>query len=166
MMAAKPGVGKSRWMIRGVLASLLAAMLSVVGCEIAHAETQDLNYMIDSSENQSYAAVIQQAEAMAGNSIARTFAENPSITEISEKVTVDRNGSLSPLLFIKVSRADWQNQPHVQTWAQYLGDASVLLGYRGGSGDSQSSMIASRPFSAPVVPSRAVNPNSEPNFYH
>jgi hypothetical protein len=171
MMAVKPRavIGKTGrcWMIQVILTSLLTAMFSAMGGAIVCAETQELNYVIDSSDNQNYAAVIEQAEAVAGNSIARAFAENPTMTEILVKVTGDRNGSLSPLLFVKVSRADWQNQPNVQTWAQYLGDASVLLGYRGGS---RSSTVASTPFPAPAVSSETVNQNSnqnsEPNFYN
>ncbi len=162
-MSIKPGRGKKagRW-IQLILAGLLTATFSAMGSGIAHA--QELNYVIDSSSDRSYAAVIERAEAMASNSITQAFAENPSITEIAVKVTGDRNGSLSPLLFIKVSRVDWQNRPNVQVWAQYLGDASVLLGYRGGT--SSTTIATSSSIYAPVVPSGAVNPNSEPNFYN
>ncbi|MBW4660573.1 MAG: hypothetical protein KME15_18025 [Drouetiella hepatica Uher 2000/2452] len=164
-MSVKSSGGKKAnpW-VQLILASLLTATLSAAGGEVARAESQALNYVIDSSDDQSYAAVIERAEAMAGNSIAQAFAGNPSITEVAVKVTGDRNGSLSPLLFVKVSRADWQNRPNVQAWAQYLGDASILLGYRGGT--SSSTIATSRPTDAPAVPSGTVNPNSEPNFYN
>ncbi|MBI4783223.1 MAG: hypothetical protein HY785_18155 [Oscillatoriophycideae cyanobacterium NC_groundwater_1537_Pr4_S-0.65um_50_18] len=148
--------------IRGVLASLLATTL-MTAAGSAHAETQELNYTIDSSENRSYATVMEQAEAIAANLITQALTSNSNITEVSVKVTGDRNGSLSPLLFVKVSRSDWQNQPNVQIWAQYFSDASVLLGYRSGS---QASAIASNPSYAPTIPSGSVNPNSEPNFYN
>ena len=161
-MNVKPdkGKGAGRW-IQLILAGLLTATFSAVGSGIAHA--QELNYVIDSSSDQSYTAVIERAEAMASSSIAQAFAENPRLTEIAVKVTGDRNGSLSPLLFIKVSRVDWQNRPNVQVWAQYLSDASVLLGYRSGA---SSTIATSRSTNAPTVPIGAVNPNSEPNFYN
>jgi hypothetical protein len=144
--------------------ALLAILMNFASSGLAEASTQEMTYVIDSSDNPSFAALMQQAEGITADSIRQAFAADLSVTEVSVKIAADRNGNLSPLLVIKVSRADWQTQPNVQAWAHYLGDASVLLGYRQGQGSG--SAIASSPSYTPAVSSGSFNSNSEPNFYN
>lgn len=152
------------WIMRGIWVAWLSALFGLATGEIARAEIQEIDYVIDSSDNSSFVAVVQQAEGIAEDSIGRTFTEDPNVTEVSVKVAADRNGNLSPLLVVRVSRSEWQTQPHVQAWAHYLGNASVLLGFTGLPSSGSTVSVSSSPFVS--FPSGPIDSNSEPNFYN
>lgn len=124
----------------------------------AVAEPQQASYVLDATDDASFPDLMARAQAMATDWITRTLAENPGATEVAISVGAERDGAISPLLTVKVSRTDWQRRPDVRAWAQYLPVSAILLGFQ----RLGSITVAVRP----AVPVRGpVNPNSEPNFY-
>lgn len=81
------------------------------------------------SQNQNFKTLIQQAEAIAKNTIEQSFAENLNLKEVSLTVVGEHNGTVVPLLSSNVSRLNWLRKPTIQAWSQYFTASEVLLGY-------------------------------------
>jgi hypothetical protein len=118
----------------GLLISNLIALSSP-----ALAETKSLSFTLSTQDNQTYKSLLEQAESLASQSIAQGFTASPSITEIVVTIIGERNGQEVPLLFTKVSRSQWQQQPQIKTWSQYFSNSAVLLGFWRTSGSQVAS---------------------------
>lgn len=121
----------------------------------AWAETRQLNYTLTPEANQSFNGLIQQAERLAEQSVKESFA-NPSTTAIELKILAEREGLTAPILYVRVTRADWQRQSNLRSAFTYLRGAEQLLGFRLPQN------------SQPLSPATAVSlasPQSEPNYY-
>ena len=96
---------------------------------LAIAETKSLNFQLASERNQTFQHLMQQAELLATNSITQEFTRQPKVTEVAVTVIGEHNGQEVPITFTKVSRLNWQTQPHIQVWTKYFTKASILLGF-------------------------------------
>ena len=94
------------------------------------AGTRQIDFTLRAESNQTFTALMQQAEVLAKSLIERGFAESPSITELSVNILGERNGQEVPLLFSRVSRSNWQKQPSIRQWTRYLGTSAELLGFK------------------------------------
>ena len=94
------------------------------------AGTRQIDFTLRAESNQTFTALMQQAEVLAKSLIERGFAESPSITELSVNILGERNGQEVPLLFSRVSRFNWQKQPSIRQWTRYLGTSAELLGFK------------------------------------
>ncbi len=90
---------------------------------------RQINVTLKTQENQTFNQLIQQAEVSAIALIEQEFATNFGITEVSVTILGDRQGQQVPLLFSKVSRSDWQQQPTIRQWTKYFATSAVLLGF-------------------------------------
>ncbi len=95
----------------------------------AFAETKILNISLKTDENRSFTNLIQQAELTATNLINQEFERKLKVTEVGIIVSGERNGQEVPLLSTKVSRANWQAEPKIQSWTNYFTKAAILLGF-------------------------------------
>ncbi len=134
----------------GLLLSSFFAPVSPV-----RAETRQLDYTLTPEANQSFNGLIQQAERLAEQSVKESFA-NPSTTAIELKVLAEREGLTAPILYVRVTRADWQRQSNLRSSFTYLRGADQLLGFRLPQN--------SQPPSLATAVSLA-SPQSEPNYY-
>lgn len=91
--------------------------------------TSLIDVTLKTQEGQTFNQLIQQAEIQAVSLIEQEFANNPRITEITVTILGDRQGQQAPLLFSKVSRTDWQQQPIIREWTKYFATSAVLLGF-------------------------------------
>ncbi|MEO1298506.1 MAG: hypothetical protein AAFW75_22555 [Cyanobacteria bacterium J06636_16] len=71
-------------------------------------------------ESASYESIQQQAERLTRQAIETTFAQNPSVANISLLVIVDRNGQTVPLFSMNVSRIGWQEDPDLDRWLNWV----------------------------------------------
>lgn len=126
---------------------------------IARAETRQVSYTLEASDDISFNQLVQRAEVAAIGLVANAFSTYPEATEVSVQIGADRYGKVSPIFSVAVSRADWQANPSVQAWARYLPAAAVLLGFRELGPRSVASVQASARSGNPR------NPDNEPNFY-
>jgi len=113
-----------------ILSSVLT--ITCLSYALATKTRHRLNRLIPFSSsccNQSFAEFIEQAESLAEESINRAFAENSQITAVSVKVVGERNGQEAQVISATVSRSNWQKQPKIQLWTQYLRNAGLLLGF-------------------------------------
>ncbi|WP_009632523.1 hypothetical protein [Synechocystis sp. PCC 7509] len=90
---------------------------------------RQIDVTLKTQENQTFNQLIQQAELEAMSLIEQEFATNSSITEIAVTILGDRQGQQVPLLFSRVSRTDWQQQPIIRQWTKYFATSAVLLGF-------------------------------------
>ncbi len=90
---------------------------------------RQIDFTLKTQEGQTFNQLIQQAEIQAISLIEQEFASNPSVAEIAVTVLGDRQGQQAPLLFSKVSRTDWQQQPIIRQWTKYFATSAVLLGF-------------------------------------
>jgi len=144
----------SRWLFVVIAASLS----SLAAVAPAGAESRQTNFTL-SVGNQTFAALMQQAETLAESLLKQAFSQNPSLTEVSVTITGEHNGQEVPLLSSRVSGKNWQKQPKIKFWTTYTSNSAILLGF-------------SRPrLSAPVIKQPAFNSvaasklDIEPNFY-
>jgi hypothetical protein len=93
------------------------------------AEELQLDYTLSSQGSRSYEVLVQQAEQMADRSVRQSFSD-AAVTQVSLRILGEHNGSEVPVLYVTVSRADWEANPVIQTQARYFGRPSaVLLGF-------------------------------------
>ncbi|PSB33483.1 hypothetical protein [Chlorogloea sp. CCALA 695] len=95
----------------------------------AFAETKFINISLKTGANQSFNNLMQQAESTAINLINQEFNRLSKITEVGIIVSCDRNGQVVPILSSRVSRANWQAQPSIESWTKYFTKAEILLGF-------------------------------------
>ncbi|MGL5060347.1 MAG: hypothetical protein ACRC62_10220 [Microcoleus sp.] len=119
--------------LRLLSAITLTTLCLTASISIALAESKERYLTLDSDGSQSFGDLVQQAEDLAKESIAREFQENPKLTEITIIVTADRARQLVPVLRSRVSRRNWQQNSRIEQWTRYFADAKLLLGFRDGN---------------------------------
>ena len=143
-------------------ASILATVFFAASISVSLAETKESYLTLDSDGSQSYASLVQQAEDLVKESIARSFQENPALTEVTVIVTADRRRQFVPVLRSRVSRSQWQKNSRIEQWTRYFADAKLLLGFI----DPNISPANSGPSQRINVPgpSRPVSRQNDPAF--
>ncbi len=141
---------------------ILATVFLVASMSVSLAETKEAYLTLNSDDSQSYANLVQQAEELAKESIAREFMENPALTEVTVIVTADRSRQFVPVLRSRVSRSQWQKDSRIEQWTRYFADSQYLLGFR----DSYVSSPNSGPSRVINVPgpSRPASRQNDPAF--
>ncbi|MEZ2319356.1 MAG: hypothetical protein ACBR15_10210 [Microcoleus sp.] len=129
---------------------------------IALAETKESYLTVNSDDSQSFASLVQQAEDLAKESIAREFQNNPGLTEVTIIVTADRSRRMVPVLRSRVSRNQWQKDSRIEQWTRYFADAKYLLGFREGN-ISPANSGPSQTINVPA-PSRPASRQNDPGF--
>lgn len=109
---------------------ILATVFFATSISVSLAETKESYLTLDSDDSQSFASLVQQAEDLAALSIARSFQENPALTEVTIVITADRSRQRVPVLRSRVSRSQWQKDSRIEQWTRYFADAKLLLGFR------------------------------------
>lgn len=135
---------------------LLIGMLLSSFVAPACAETKQLDYTLTSDANQSFSGLIEQADSLAQRLAKQGFAD-PSTTAVEMRILAEREGLTAPIVYVRVTRADWQKQLNLRPATTYLRGADRLLGFK--------SPQNSQP---QVFPSEAVSfvaPQSETNYY-
>ncbi|MEG4045504.1 hypothetical protein [Microcoleus sp. Pol17_C1] len=88
-----------------LLSAIILAIISLAASiSIGLAETKERYITLDSDGSQSFASLVQQAEDLAKESIAREFQENPALTEVTIIITADRSRQRVPVLRSRVSQ--------------------------------------------------------------
>ncbi|MEG5053869.1 MULTISPECIES: hypothetical protein [unclassified Microcoleus] len=148
--------------LRLLSAVILAIISLTASISIGLAETKERYLTLDSDGSQSFASLVQQAEDLAKESIAREFQENPALTEVTIIITADRSRQRVPVLRSRVSRHDWQKDARIEQWTRYFADAQLLLGFRDGNispANSGFSQVINVP-----APSRSTFRENDPGF--
>jgi hypothetical protein len=122
------------WVISG-------GLLWAIAAPVAQAESHQVNLLLNTQPNETFETLMRQAETIARQSVEQHFAD-PATTEVSVNVSGEREGQISPLLSVKVSRADWQRSSSVQQWAQYFGGSTTLLGFKRRSPNTEVASLA------------------------
>ncbi len=76
----------------------------------------------------SFERMIQQAETIAEETANQAFGD-PNTTEVVVNIVAEQAGQIAPILFLNVSRENWQRQQSIQVWAKYPGGVKRLLGF-------------------------------------
>ncbi|MEG4007767.1 hypothetical protein QUA41_19195 [Microcoleus sp. Pol11C1] len=148
--------------LRLLSAVILAIISLTASISIALAETKERYLTLDSDGSQSFASLVQQAEDLAKESIAREFEANPALTEVTIIITADRSRQRVPVLRSRVSRRDWQKDARIEQWTRYFADAQLLLGFRDGNTSPANSGF-SQVINVPA-PSRSTSRENDPGF--
>lgn len=107
---------------------ILAAQPEAIAASAVIANVQEIHQVIQ-VEQQSYEALLQQAETLATQLINQSLAQ-PGPELIRVQISGDREGQAVPLLFVRVTRSDWQAQSNLRQWAKFSGGyARQLLGF-------------------------------------
>ncbi len=145
-----------------MLSSLgMITSLSFASIPPALAESKNIDYTLRAQGNQSFAALMQQAESISGNLVEQAFAQSPSVTEVCVTIVGEHNGQEVPLLFSRVSRANWHMKPKIQLWTLRSTNSAVLLGFLKPKVTVTRS-VPKKPVSEPVAASMS---DIEINFY-
>ena len=143
-------------------AIILVTINFTASVSIGLAVTKEQYITVNSDGSQSFAGLVQEAEDLVIESIAREFQNNPGLTEITVIVTADRGRQLVPVLRSRVSRSQWQKNPQIEQWTRYFADSQYLLGFR----DSYTSPTNSGRSQAIDVraPSRPASRQNDPGY--
>jgi len=93
-------------------------------------------------------AWVSQAEAIAQTTLEQQFAQSPPPNAIVLRLMDEYQGQIVPVLTVRVSRVDWQQQPRVNPWATYFGRSPQQLIH------SPPSTLAPTPGASPLQPTR------------
>lgn len=128
-----------RWVVLSllpILGSFSVLILPFTGATVGlltvqpvRAETKQIELTVEAQGDQNFNNLVRKAEALMLDAIQQAFIKDSTITQVSVKVLGERNGQASPLLFLQVSRTDWQKQPDLQSWTKYFDGARFLLGF-------------------------------------
>ena len=108
---------------------ILTTVFFAASISVSLAETKESYLTLNSDDSQSYANLVQQAEELAKQSIAREFLENPAVTQVTVIITADRSRQRVPVLRSRVSRSQWQKDSRIEQWTRYFADSKLLLGF-------------------------------------
>ncbi len=122
---------------------------------------RQIDVTLKTQNDQTFNQLIQQAEIRAIGLIEQEFATNPSIAEIAVTILGDRQGQQVPLLFSRVSRLDWQQQPTIEQWTKYFTTSAVLLGFNKPENTPSSPPAQTTP--SPARPQSVTSPASSSN---
>lgn len=95
----------------------------------AHAYTARLNISVSRQQNESYRSFVRRAEAVARAAAQRSFDRDILVTDVAVTIVGQNNGSIAPILDLKVSRQNWRRRPDTPRWATYFPDTQTLLGF-------------------------------------
>jgi hypothetical protein len=95
----------------------------------AHAYTARLNVSVSRQANESYRSFVSRAEAVARAAAQRSFDRDILVSDVSVTIVGQNNGSIAPILDLKVSRQNWRRRPDTSRWATYFPDTKTLLGF-------------------------------------
>jgi hypothetical protein len=159
-------MGSQHSKILGVF-SLLISLNALMALNMAlpfpaWAEPRQEGFVLSAQGSQNFEALMRQAESIALEFIEQSFAESPSVTEVSVMVVGEHNGQEVPLLSSRVSRSSWQAEPRLHAWTQYFGSAEILLGFIKPQQPVATASAQPVPAFDPVGASMT---DREPNFY-
>jgi hypothetical protein len=95
----------------------------------ALSEPTKIDLFLSPNSNQPYENVVEEAETVATISIDQELSQSPETTQIYLRVFGDVKGQIVPVLFSKVSRSDWQQDPRIHRWTRYFITSGLLLGF-------------------------------------
>src|SRR6476661_752876 len=148
--------------LRLLSAVILAIISLTASISIGLAATKEPYLTLETNGTQAFASLVQQAEDLAKDYIAREFQENPALTEVTVIITADRSRQRVPVLRSRVSRHDWQQDARIEQWTRYFADAQLLLGFRNGNISSANSGYS--PVINVPAPSRSTSRENDPGF--
>lgn len=70
--------------------------------------------------------LLDQAERLAQDTIARQFQQQPNLDRVRLVVLGNRHGNVVPILTVVVTRSQWQRRPRLDAWAQYYASGTLL----------------------------------------
>ena len=127
-------------MVRPRLAGL--SMVAVVGFtginwlgteaiapQSAHANTARLNVSVARQPGEGYRSFVRRAEGVARAAAQRSFDRDILVSDVAVTIIGQNNGSIAPILDLKVTRQNWRSRPDAQRWATYFPDTQKLLGF-------------------------------------
>ncbi len=148
--------------ITTALANPLLAQASTPGITTTSPPNQpnvvQLQVSVPRNPSESFETMLRRSEAMARTFIQRSFDKNKSVTNVNLTVLGENQGSIAPIVSMKVNRQGWKRSPDPQMWATYFPNAQTLLGLQ------NSLTTATQPASTPplqTITAPAATPNSQ-----
>lgn len=109
---------------------LVTSILLATVAPRVEAKTRLVAYKFDviSDGLMTFESLLEKAESIAQDSANQSFSD-PQISEIKINISGEQHGQIIPVLFLSVTRENWQRQPSVTVWAKQPGGAKTLLGF-------------------------------------
>ncbi|MEO1400139.1 MAG: hypothetical protein AAFV72_02680 [Cyanobacteria bacterium J06635_1] len=118
------------------------------------AQSENLTLTVQADGINRYETLLEQAEQRVRRLLSETFNADPTLNEVYVVATVERNGSILPLMSMQVSREEWQNN----TLFAHAGYSRVARGLLNFESETQ---VASAPApSRPGVSDRRRRPSA------
>lgn len=109
------------------LGGAFGLVYSVIAPEITQAHTTVVEVSIDHQAGENYETLLRRAEAVAKAAAQQSFHGDSLVSEVAVTVLGKHQGSIAPVLSLKVSRQLWSSRPDPQRWATYFPSAKSLL---------------------------------------
>ena len=109
---------------------------AVVAPQSAYAYTASVSVSLNRQPRESYDSLVRRAEAVARAAAQRSFDGDILVTDVAVTILGQNEGTIVPVLRLKVSRQAWRSSPDTQSWATYFRDSQALLGLNNPNGQS------------------------------
>ncbi|MBW4623619.1 MAG: hypothetical protein KME17_30200 [Cyanosarcina radialis HA8281-LM2] len=146
------GCAGTYWSIQAVLTDPAEGIPPSVG----QSGSTQIRIAINRRRNESYRSMIDRAEAASKTAAQRQFRQNGVLTDIGVMVVGRNEGLVAPILYLKVSRQNWQTNPSVTRWSTYFPSAEYLLGFKAAPPTPEPTAPI-----APTIPPEAAPPPTE-----
>jgi hypothetical protein len=104
------------------------AVTLILGCSLATAQAAPRQFSHRLTGSNSFESLIGKAEMLAQETANQAF-RDANTTEIIINISGEQAGQIAPILFLSITRENWQRQPSIQLWAKYPGGVKRLLGF-------------------------------------
>lgn len=93
-----------------------------------HAYTARSSVTLNHQPNETFQGFLRRAEAVARAAAQRSFDRDILVTDVAVTVLGQNEGTIVPLLTLRVSRQAWRSRPDPQSWISYFPNTQSLLG--------------------------------------
>lgn len=113
-----------------LLVSAIASLSSMAIAGTAIAERREVDIRLLVNQDEGFTVMTRKAETLARSAAQRAFDSEVLISDVSVKVTAQREDRAAIILQLIVSRRDWISRPDPKIWATYFPMAKKLIGIR------------------------------------
>ncbi|MBD2188250.1 hypothetical protein H6F41_08855 [Pseudanabaena sp. FACHB-723] len=113
-----------------LLVSAIASLSSMAIAGTAIAERREVDIRLLVNQDEGFTVMTRKAETLARSAAQRAFDSEVLISNVSVKVTAQREDRAAIILQLIVSRRDWVSRPDPKIWATYFPMAKQLIGIR------------------------------------
>ncbi len=110
------------------LTAIAGCMSGLLWTTPAQAELKEVDVRLRVRDGESFAVLVRKAEVLARTAVQQAFDRDVLVSDVSVKVTAQKQERIAPVFRLRVTRTEWQQRPDPKVWATYVPIAQQLIG--------------------------------------